>query len=204
MEIHGTADNTVPYNGAPLSGFVAIPTLVSAWVNFNHCNPVPVVTPVPNTNTTDGCTAERQLYTGGDKGSTVEHYKITGGGHTWPGSAFNVGVTNQDFNASKEIWRFFRQYRLDQLTATDAPESAGWMASPNPVQDYLILQSPDSQPVRRIQIFDALGHLVQTLSPTSDDRIVVETAAWAVGVYVIVLEQTDGVVGRVRVVKEGK
>jgi len=159
---------------------------------------------MPNTNTTDGCTAERQLYLGGDQGSTVEHYKVTGGGHTWPGSAFNVGVTNQDFNASKEIWRFFLQYRLDQLTATSAPEFAGWSASPNPVQDYLVLQSADPRPVRRIQIFDALGRLQQTLPPTYDDRIVVETSAWAGGMYAIVVEQTDGVSARVRVIKTAK
>lgn len=31
MEIHGTADATVPYNGSPVSGFVGIPTLVAVW-----------------------------------------------------------------------------------------------------------------------------------------------------------------------------
>lgn len=97
---------------------------------------------IPNTNTTDGCTAERYLYTGGDKGSTVEHFKVTGGGHTWPGSAFNVGVTNQDFNASKEIWRFFRQYRLSQLTDVNTPEAgaAEWSAFPNPAGVHFVLR----------------------------------------------------------------
>ncbi len=203
MEIHGTADATVPYNGSPVSGFVGIPTLVSIWVKFNQCNTTPTITPVPNTNTTDGCIAERQLYTGGNKGSTVEHYKITGGGHTWPGSAFNVGVTNQDFNASKEIWRFFRQYRLSQLTDVATPEAAAaeWSAFPNPAQDHFVLRSADPRPVRRIQVFDALGRLQQTLLPPEVGQIVVETAAWAAGVYVVVVEQEGRAAGRVRVVK---
>lgn len=205
MEIHGTADNTVPYNGSPLATFVAIPTLVAAWAGFNNCNPTPTITQVPNTNTTDGCTAERQLYSGGDHGSTVEHYKIIGGGHTWPGTAFNIGVTNQDFSASQEIWRFFRQYRLDQLSATDTPESpeADWSVFPNPAQDYVMLQSSDQCPVRRIQVFDALGRLQQTLSPSAGEQILMETSAWAVGVYVVVIEQ-EGNVARVRVVKAGR
>lgn len=202
MEIHGTADEVVPYNGFPLGTFVSIPTLVAAWVNFNHCNTTPSITQIPDINTADGCTAERQLYTGGDKGSTVEHYKITGGGHTWPGAAFNIGVTNQDFNASKEIWRFFSQYRLDQLTDTHTPESAAaaWAAFPNPTQDHLVLQSTDQRPVQRIQVFDALGRLQQTVVPAAGQQIQLATGAWAVGVYWLMIEQ-EGSVSRVKIVK---
>jgi polyhydroxybutyrate depolymerase len=202
MEIHGTADDVVPYNGLPLSTFVAIPTLVDAWVDFNHCNPTPSITQIPNTSTIDNCTAERQLYTGGDKGSTVEHYKITGGGHTWPGSAFNIGVTNQDINASKEIWRFFSQYRLDQLSATNTPEALEqtWIAFPNPMQDYVVLQPKDESNVKRIQVFDALGRLQQTLSPNTGSRIELRTGDWAAGMYWVVIEEADKV-SRISVMK---
>lgn len=204
MEIHGTADNTVPYNGLPNATFVAIPTLVAKWADFNNCNPTPTITQVPNTNMTDGCTAERQLYTGGDQGSTVEHYKITGGGHTWPGSAFSIGITNQDINASKEIWRFFSQYRLDQLSDTNTPESLenNWSAFPNPAQDYLVLQSKDQRPVQRIQVFDAIGRLQQTLSPSVGEQIVLETGNWVAGVYTVVIEQA-GRLERIRVLMAG-
>ncbi len=204
MEIHGTADNTVPYNGSPISTFVAIPTLVTKWADFNHCNPTPSITQVPNINTTDGCTAERQLYTGGDLGSTVEHYKVNSGAHTWPGAAFIIGVTNQDFNASKEIWRFFSQYRLDQLSATNTPESPAeaWTAFPNPAQDYLVLQSKGQRAAQRIQVFDALGRLQQTISPSAGEQIRIETAAWMNGMYWVVIEQ-EGSVARVKVAKAG-
>ena len=202
MQIHGTADNTVPYNGLPNATFVSIPSLVNAWVGFNNCDPTPTITQVPNTNTTDGCTAERQLYAGGDKGSTVEHYKINGGGHTWPGSAFVIGVTNQDINACKEIWRFFRQYQLDQLSATNTPEflAENWTAYPNPVTDHLVLESKDARAVRQVQVFDALGRLQQTLAPGTGGQIVLETGNWAVGVYWVVIEQ-EGRMSRMKVVK---
>ncbi|UOQ74047.1 hypothetical protein MUN79_09220 [Hymenobacter cellulosilyticus] len=78
IEIHGTADNTVPYNGNIL--FTPIPAVVDYWVRFNGCSTTPVVTAVPNTNTTDGSTAERYVYSGGRNGSVVEHYKIIDGG----------------------------------------------------------------------------------------------------------------------------
>lgn len=202
MEIHGTADNTVPYNGQAVSTFVAIPTLVNAWVGFNHCNPTPSITQVPNISTTDGCTAERQVYSGGDLGSTVEHYKIIGGGHTWPGSAFVIGVTNQDMVACKEIWRFFKQYKLDQLSATNSPVSIAenWTAYPNPVLDHLVLESKNENMVQGVQVFDALGRLQQTFSPGSGGRIVLETGNWAVGVYWVMIKQ-EGSLSRVKVVK---
>lgn len=190
MEIHGTADNTVPYNGSALSGFVPIPTLVAAWVQKNGCNPTPIFTPVPDINTTDGCTAEHYLYTGGDKGSTVEHYKIIGGGHTWPGQLFPIGVTNQDINASKEIWRFFSQYRLNLLTDVSTPEIAEetWSVFPNPARDMLTLRPNTEKPAGQVRIFDALGRL-KHIVPAGNDQINIETGAWASGVYFIVIEQ---------------
>jgi len=205
MQIHGTADPTVPYNGSAINTFVGIPALINAWVGFNNCGTTPSITPLPDIITTDGCTAERHLYTGGDRGSSVELYKVNGGGHTWPGASFNIGVTNQDFSASREIWRFFSQYRLDQLSTTENPASASadWSAFPNPAQDYLVLQSKDQRPVKRIQVFDALGRLQQTLSPDTGGQISIETATWANGMYWVVIEQA-GSVGRVKVVKAGK
>ncbi|MEO6038189.1 MAG: PHB depolymerase family esterase [Saprospiraceae bacterium] len=205
MEIHGTADNTVPYNGSVASGFTPIPTLVAAWVNFNHCNPSPTVTQVPNINTADGCTAEHSVYTGGDLGSTVEHYKIIGGGHTWPGAIFNIGVTNQDINASWEIWRFFRQYQLDELTATQEIGNTApvWRAFPNPADDYLFLQpTVAGTTAERVGVYDAAGRLVQSMAiAPGESKLRLSTAGWANGTYTVVLESNDQT-EKIRVVKQ--
>lgn len=203
MEIHGTADGTVPYNGG--NGFVPIPSLVAAWVAFNHANPTPTVTMVPNTNTTDGATAEHYVYSGGDNGSTVEHYKIIGGAHTWPGTAFTIGgVTDQDFSASKEIWRFFSQYRLDALTAAGEPiiDAIYWSASPNPVGDYLLLQTNAAEvTAERVQVYDALGRLIGSIKPAPGEvTIPLQTAGWAVGLYTVVIESKEKT-ERIQVVK---
>src|ERR1700752_2507296 len=93
MQISGTADGTVSYNGS--TGVMPVDSVVKYWVTKNVCNPVASFSNVPNINTGDGCTAEHYKYSGGLSGSSVELYKIIGGGHTWPGSPSIIGVTNQ-------------------------------------------------------------------------------------------------------------
>ncbi len=207
MEIHGTADNTVPYNGSAFSGFVAIPTLVAAWVDFNNASPTPTVTQVPNTNTGDGSTVEHYRYTGGDLGSTVEHYKVIGGGHTWPGAVFNIGVTNQDINASREIWRFFRSYRLDELTAVAAPETAGaWSAFPNPAGDYVLLQTGMADATADVvRVYDAAGRLLISMRPPAGERpIRLRTGDWADGTYTVMIIDGQGRAQRLQVIKKSR
>jgi polyhydroxybutyrate depolymerase len=188
MEIHGTADPIVPYSGSAFNNIVSIPTLVAAWVDLNDCSPDPVVTPVPNTASADGSTATHFLYPGGSQGSTVEHYRVEDGGHTWPGASFIVGVTNQDFSASREIWRFFRQYRLDELTTAVSPVSEDPVRQtvfPNPVGDKLTLPSG---PGGRIRAFDMSGRLVGDWRSREGAALEIDTAAWENGLYYLLLE----------------
>ncbi len=167
MQIHGTADATVPYAGG--SGFVPVETLVGHWVDFNNCSPTPSVTPVPNTNTTDGCTAERLVYSGGDAGSTVEFFRVLDGAHTWPGAVFNTGVTNQDFKASVEIWRFFSQYRLSELaTGVADVRPNGFNIAPNPSNDAFQLRFATAGP-RTITVHNATGQRLLELRATGTE-----------------------------------
>jgi polyhydroxybutyrate depolymerase len=140
MEIHGTADATVPYIGS--TTFMPIDSVVRYWVRYNGCTPTPVTTNVANTNLTDGATAIRTVYGGGRNGVTVEHYKVIGGAHTWPGAGITIGVTCQDFKASKEIWRFFNQYRLTatESRTADAPQ---FTIAPNRVYNTLNFSTLD-------------------------------------------------------------
>ena len=190
LEIHGTADNTVPYAGGTVLQFVAIPTLLDSWVQRNGCTPTPTVTPVPDLNTADGCTAERSVWSGGRNGSTVEHFRIIGGGHTWPGSAFVVGVTNQDISASREAWRFLSRYRLAQLLPTrDATELVAapqLLLLPNPATDLLQLDAGQRLTAAGLTVRDALGRAVPTVAQAlPNGRLQVATATWPAGLYLI-------------------
>lgn len=141
MHIHGTADGTVPYLGNAQE--IAVDTLMKLWRIKNNCSAVPTTSAVPNINTGDGCTADHFLWSGGTLGATNELYRVNGGGHTWPGATTIIGVTNQDFSASVEIWRFFRKYKLNMFIS--GIEETGFAQSisvyPNPTSNVVTVNT---------------------------------------------------------------
>ncbi len=166
LQIHGDSDGVVPYGGAPWTK--PIEEVIQFWVDFDHCLPTPTVFSLPDVVSTDGSYVERFLYDGGDAGSTVEHFKVYGGGHTWPGSGINLPGTNQDFDASAEIWRFFSQYDLngsinDPTTSTRDPSAppATLTAFPNPTSGPLSVRY-SAQAQTPCTVFDARGRKVRT------------------------------------------
>ncbi|MFL5762682.1 MAG: T9SS type A sorting domain-containing protein [Bacteroidia bacterium] len=177
MQIHGTADGTVPYGGS--SGVMNIDTLVKYWYAGDHCNPVPAYNAVPDINTSDGATADHYVWSGGDNGSTVELYKINGGGHTWPGM-YPIGVTCEDFNASEKIWLFFRKYKLSQLlSVNDLTEENSFELYPNPSENTVTVNGKN---ISSIRIFDMNGRLVKESREKALD-----VSALTKGVYSVVV-----------------
>lgn len=162
MQIHGTADGTVPYNG--IANFSAsIPDVLSYWAGYNTCA-TPTTTAVPNTNLVDGCTAEKTVYPSGNNCVEVVHYKVIGGGHTWPGALFNIGVTNQDFSASKEIWKFFRKYNVNGLigcpnVGIEELTSVQSTVYPNPSNESIQLKGVVLED-QKYEIKDLMGKIV--------------------------------------------
>jgi len=108
MQIHGTDDELVNYEGA--LGYGPVDSLIHFWLWKDNCKPTPVITKLPDTDTTDGCTVTKYDYVSCSGGSEVALYKIINGGHTWPGGypVSFLGKTDEDFNASEEIWKFFK------------------------------------------------------------------------------------------------
>jgi polyhydroxybutyrate depolymerase len=72
----------------------------------------PETTQIPDTDATDGSTAERRRWTAPGK-RTVTLISIVGGGHGVPHPATHgrplLGKSNRDFHAANEIWDFFQQ-----------------------------------------------------------------------------------------------
>jgi polyhydroxybutyrate depolymerase len=191
MEIHGTADNTVSYDGkGGILTSVNIDTLVNYWAKFNGCA-APVVTNLPNINTMDGSTVQHQVFKNGKNGSSVELYKVVSGGHTWPGTSVNIGVTNRDFNASKEIWRFFSQFRLDQVMPVDAQlaENMDVTLFPNPASNGFDIIT--SKAVNyTIHLFNSVGQQVLEAKSENGSASISRNNLPA-GVYVIQMSYTD-------------
>lgn len=138
MEIHGTADPTVPYDGS--DWMAPVDDVIAYWVEHNNCNPNPVVTDMPNTDPNDGSTVTRSVYSQGDENSSVELLKVVGGAHTWPGTVFSFAGTNQDINASELIWEFFSQYDLNgAISNTEDLEHSSIEVYPNPTTNQLTI-----------------------------------------------------------------
>lgn len=111
MLIQGTADPIVPFDG---DGFLfsAASATPSFWAGYNHCAPDSLVTDLPDLVTTDTSTVTLIDYIDCDAGTEVLFYRVNGGGHSWPGGGAlppSLGKTNQDINASSEIWNFFQR-----------------------------------------------------------------------------------------------
>lgn len=113
LQMHGTEDETVPYNGAFWTK--SIDDVIDYWVDFNHCNEAPFVVSIPDIDPNDGSTVDHIIFNEGDNGVVFEHFKIIGGSHTWPGSAIPLPGTNYDIDASIVIWNFFSRYDINGL-----------------------------------------------------------------------------------------
>lgn len=190
MEIHGTADATVPYIGSVSNNMAPIDTVLKRWRAHNACNSSSLVTNVPNINTTDGATAINYKFYNSNGKAYVEHYKVTNGAHTWPGAAFSVGVTCQDFNASLVIWKFFRQFKLNQFITTSKAEVKSNLSNinlyPNPANDKLNVTSDNK--ILSLQVLSMDGRVIQTNTLSN----IIDTHTLSNGIYIISITTEKG------------
>lgn len=183
LEIHGTADLVVPYNG--LFNSLSISELLAFWTGKNACTGDPVILPVPNINLLDGSTAELIQYNDCQEDAEVWHYKVINGGHTWPGASIIAGVTNQDFNASAAIWEFF--LRHPGMGPSGAKEEHGSdfkiRAFPNPFSESLLVSLPSGRE-EVLSVWNQTGGLVWR-GVIAGERLL-HTHDWPSGMYWIV------------------
>ena len=99
LEMHGTADSVVPYRG----GAGDVPRWVRRWVTHDGCDRQPA-------RSHPAARVTRSVWAGCDAGVVVQHLRIAGGRHQWPGSLRDPGP-RIDLSATDEIWRFFRDRR---------------------------------------------------------------------------------------------
>ena len=109
----GDADPVVPYAGGRVSccGNPNIPSVADTFASFGRtagCDPAPEERrPSPS--------IAHRVWTGCDAATDVELYPIEGGGHTWPGSAFDtatrgLGATSKELIATETLWTFFEAH----------------------------------------------------------------------------------------------
>jgi len=114
LTIHGTEDY---YDGLiyqDITYYISLDDLNNYWANYNNTDTTPTIVQMPNLNSSDESTVEHYSWNNGDGGVSVEHYKVIGGGHDWPGS-----FGNMDIDASLEIWNFVSKYDINGLRQSE-------------------------------------------------------------------------------------
>lgn len=119
IAFHGTDDPINPYGGggADYWGYGLEPA-VRGWVKRNLCTAEPAVTLLSQQ-------ATRMRYGDCRDGAEVVLYRVWGGGHTWPGSAFpfpveRFGRSTPKLDAAALIIEFFNRHRRHTGTAHGA------------------------------------------------------------------------------------
>lgn len=104
LQIHGTEDPIVSYEGNSSIGSIGIESVLSFWKSVNYCDE-PVTIELYDSNPDDSFYIHRILFDNGVNGSKVDHYKVYGGEHIW--------FMDDDINSSELIWEFFSRHDLN-------------------------------------------------------------------------------------------
>ncbi|MDG1509901.1 MAG: hypothetical protein P8Q53_09010 [Flavobacteriaceae bacterium] len=99
LHIHGTEDL--------IANYAFVQGGLDFWIDHNNTNDFPIISDIPNIDSGDGSTVKRFEYLNGNSNVEVQHLKISGGGHEWPGFSGNM-----DINASEEVWNFVKSFDL--------------------------------------------------------------------------------------------
>ena len=111
LNFHGTADSFVSYG--------PIPGIAAAWAARNDClagDPTVAHVGSDDTASVDHLAHRCPAH------APVQTYRVTGGGHSWPGSLFSrqievvVGYTTFVIDATALIWEFFAEHPMPAAT----------------------------------------------------------------------------------------
>jgi polyhydroxybutyrate depolymerase len=157
---------------------LSVNQITDYWINYNLTDTNPLVSDVSNTNTTDGSTVQRKIWSNGQGGVEVQELKIIGGEHEWPGTSGNM-----DINANNEIWQFLSKFdkngMIDNLNFEDFHSDI--TVTPNPFNDYLIIEGINNN---LIELYDLHGRKAQYRFNNN----IFDTESLKRGVYILVLK----------------
>lgn len=184
LQIHGDADATVPYGGDTWTE--SIPDVLNYWKNFNNGGS-PDTTAIPNTITWDNSTVDNIQYEVGDNCTFVEHFKVYGGGHDWPGAWGNM-----DISATDEVWNFLRQFTINGIEGcfVDVIENESVVevqVYPNPSQGIFNINSPKT--IDQVDIISLDGRILESHQSSSFNISHLPT-----GTYILYIQIGDNVV----------
>ncbi|MBF88976.1 MAG: hypothetical protein CMG75_04810 [Candidatus Marinimicrobia bacterium] len=101
ISFNGTSDNVRPYDGIE-DYLLSVDDMLNYWAGYNKINDSPL-------KKTVNTMVEHYIYSGGDQGVSLEHYKIIKGSHDW------FEIKNEGSNINSLIWEFLSRFDLNGL-----------------------------------------------------------------------------------------
>jgi polyhydroxybutyrate depolymerase len=107
LNIHGTSDPVIPYNGSAARGLFGTGGWIRLWLEHDQC-------PGPTVNTRPAAQVTQASWSSCRDGAAVVNDTVTDGGHTWPGAPVpsGQGPQNHTLNATQAITAFFATHPL--------------------------------------------------------------------------------------------
>lgn len=152
QQIHGTADQTVPYDGTPLQSLSLVPETLNKLKTVNGWLGDSTITNIPD-NVNDGITIEKIEYN--CTGADLEHWKMTGADHIFLFQPAN------DTSGIFVSWYFLRQYSHPNPIAVGIDESSinsKITFFPNPATTQIQIKS--SNTIENVKIYNLNGQLL--------------------------------------------
>lgn len=113
LMINGDADTIVKYSPSKYAIALSAPDSAKHWAKINGCPAAAKTSLLPDLSTSDGTRVQLDAYLGCATGNSVEFYTVKNGGHTWPGSPYNLsyqGKTSQDIDGTRTVWEFVKRF----------------------------------------------------------------------------------------------
>ena len=104
MSIHGTLDESRPYEGIE-NYYLSINAMHQYWIDLNKTD----ITPIVNTFQSEGQTVEYYSYKNGTNNTSIDHYKVIDAGHYW------LTINYLGVSTNQLIWDFLSKFDTNGL-----------------------------------------------------------------------------------------
>lgn len=186
VTILGTDDFASPYDGLTYDGtlyYASAEDSHQLWADANALDSNPEQTSVENIATNDGSTVDLFSWTRPDECMELQHYRVNGGGHDWPGT-----FGNMDIVAHETIWNFVKNYGLEGHLDCNSSSVAGAERSP---ESFTVFPNPANDRVTLSTHFDRTWNYTLTnlqgqrvrKGQSNDNQVHVDTDNLSPGMY---------------------
>lgn len=179
IHLHGTADGTVPYDGAALPSLSLVQETMDFWTNVHGCGATYDSIGMPNL-ANDGITVDRFVYNNCNPTGSVELYRMNGADHIYLYQPVN------DITEMIEIWWFLRKWSHPSPAAASVNEfyENQFKMYPNPTENDLVIHS---QKATSFEIYNINGARLISGNLSVGENLI-DLASIASGIYLVKID----------------